>query len=211
MRNFIFLCFCSVFLVNCNKKSVLLPEVTFGENNKIFDFSDIYLFYDTNEKDSLKLNKNNLISTTNWLFHIDKRLPLKTVFPVLESFQKKRDKKSMHKNEKANNYFTTVNLNAKKFHFITTYNTNYILKDSSTINAIYIKNLDSVYIVNKKLCYTYTNKKLTNYLNQLIDIDRCFFFHFNKNMNFQDYITFKNYFNKHTPHSFSIVVNETIY
>ncbi len=50
------------------------------------------MFFDLkNEKDTLvEVNKKNSISSTNWVFNIDKRLPLKLVIPEVMKLQEKK-------------------------------------------------------------------------------------------------------------------------
>jgi len=68
------------------------------------------LFYDETQPDSVLLNRKNLITTTNCLFNIDKRLTLKQAIPYIKYLQNKK-KNAGHKNKKAKNYFTCHDLN----------------------------------------------------------------------------------------------------
>jgi len=108
-----------VFLcISCgNKKELLLPEIDKAEINEITDVSAAYLFYDETQPDSVELNRKNLISTTNWLVNVDKRLTLKQAIPHIKFLQDKK-KSSSHKNEKAKNYFTCHDLSENNLGFI---------------------------------------------------------------------------------------------
>jgi len=108
----------SLFLTSCNKKTVLLPETTNQEITKILDVSPVYVFYDETKADSTEFNRKNMISTTNWLVNIDKRLSLKQLFPHLEYLQTKRNKDGMHKNANAKNYFTCSNPELQNLAFL---------------------------------------------------------------------------------------------
>ena len=78
------------FVFSCgNKKILYLPEINYCEISKIQDVSHAYLFYDEIQKDSVELNRKNLISTTNWLINVDKRLTLKQAIPHLKFLQEK--------------------------------------------------------------------------------------------------------------------------
>jgi len=111
----------SIFLIflSCNNQRVLqLPEVEYSEITEVLDVSPAYIFYDETQPDSTLMNRKNLISTTNWLVNIDKRLTLQQAIPHIKYLQKKRKKKSMHKNEDAKNYFTCNDLSQKNLGFI---------------------------------------------------------------------------------------------
>lgn len=84
-------------LFSCAEKEVQLPQADAAALTEILDHSPIYMFFEIkNEKDTLlDLNKNNAISSTNWVFNIDKRLPLRLVIPELQKLQEKK-KKSAH-------------------------------------------------------------------------------------------------------------------
>lgn len=111
---FIFL----LILFSCGNEKVLqLPEISHSDITEINDVSAAYLFYDETQKDSVELNRKNLISTTNWLVNVDKRLTLKQVIPHIKFLQEKK-KNSSHKNEKAKNYFTCSDTSRKNLGFI---------------------------------------------------------------------------------------------
>ncbi len=86
---------------SCNKKIVLLPEIQTASITEIIDVSPAYLFYDETQPDSVELNRKNLISTTNWLVNVDKRLTLKQAIPHIKFLQEKKRNSKMHKNESA--------------------------------------------------------------------------------------------------------------
>lgn len=113
-----FLLIISFFLLSCGNKKVLqLPEISTSEITEINDVSHAYLFYDETKKDSLELNRKNLISTTNWLINVDKRLTLKQAIPHIKFLQDKKDNSS-HKNKNAKNYFTCNDSSRKDLGFI---------------------------------------------------------------------------------------------
>lgn len=108
-----------VFLcISCgNKKELQLPEIDSTQITEITDVSAAYLFYDETQADSVELNRKNLISTTNWLVNVDKRLTLKQAIPHIKFLQDKK-KSSSHKNEKAKNYFTCHDLSKNNLGFL---------------------------------------------------------------------------------------------
>ena len=107
----------STFSFSCAERELQLPVITANDITEILDVSPIYMFYDE-ATDSVDFNRKNMISTTNWLVNIDKRLTLKQILPHLQYLQEKRRGDGMHKNENAKNYFTCFNEDAKSLSFI---------------------------------------------------------------------------------------------
>ena len=104
--------------ISCGKDKVIqLPEISHSKISEITDVSAAYIFYNETQPDSAELNRKNLISTTNWLVNVDKRLSLKQVIPHIKFLQEKKGSSS-HKNEKAKNYFTCSDTSAKNLGFI---------------------------------------------------------------------------------------------
>ena len=62
----------ALLLWGCQKKQMQLPQVEDTKITSVEDYSQVYLPYDP-ETGQGKLNANGLISSTNWIFHIDKR------------------------------------------------------------------------------------------------------------------------------------------
>lgn len=100
-----------IFTISCEKKSVQLPVLNIsGIQDTIYDNSQIWLFFKIQDGDTIvELNRNNSISTTNWIFNIDKRLPLHQVIPHLKKLIEKRERPAMHPKDKDDtNYFSYV-------------------------------------------------------------------------------------------------------
>lgn len=110
----------AVCLTACGgDKKVLLPQVSGVDSLAVTDHSPVYFFYESIHQDTLiEVNRNNLIGTTNWIFSIDKRLPLKLVVPELVYFLNKKRGDSMHKNEDAEMYFSCSDSIAQQLRFI---------------------------------------------------------------------------------------------
>jgi hypothetical protein len=188
-----------LLLTSCNKKTVLLPETNTKEITEILDVSPIYIFYDETKPDSTDFNRKNMISTTNWLVNIDKRLMLKQILPHLQYLQEKRNKDGMHKNENAKNYFTCFNPEIQNLAFIEFTNLafhdkssekyfseNSIVIDFNTDNEIIILNPNT----NKIILKTETDY-LLNSIEEVVTLGNIIYLNFNKNLSFQDYITYK--------------------
>ncbi|MEN3324283.1 hypothetical protein VP395_11140 [Mariniflexile soesokkakense] len=221
---YILILYASLFIFSCGKdKMVQLPEINHSEISEINDVSAAYLFYNETEVDSIELNRKNLISTTNWLVNVDKRLTLKQVIPKIKFLQEKKQK-SEHKNENAKNYFTCNDISKKDLGFIEFTNVVYKIypfdekpPDSLYINiSINFKSLESITIISSDgFCgnlLTFNWKDFSNKFNDFgfdkstnpIDII------FDENLLFQDYITFKVFLEKMKRNNISISNEEII-
>ena len=139
---------------SCNERVIHLPETNSKAITEILDVSPAYVFYNE-EKDSAEFNRKNLISTTNWLVNVDKRLSLKQAMPHIIYLQDKRKKASMHKNEKARNYFSCSNPDIQNLAFIDFTDVDYSedftkSMDSTKSNfELIIRNLDDMEMISQ--------------------------------------------------------------
>lgn len=197
-----------ILVFSCHsKKTLQLPEINNAEVTEVLDVSPVYLFYDETEVDSVDLNRANLISTTNWLVNVDKRLTLGQVIPKIVKLQDKKRNAEIHKNENSKNYYTCNDTAIKNLGFLdftsVIYKTNYVLP-----------NISPDYENPKKLRVIIDFKspvdiKLVNVFNDSVikkttlphlkedvaalphDSSYEFFLNINDLLSFQDYITFK--------------------
>ncbi|MFD0861845.1 hypothetical protein ACFQ1M_06475 [Sungkyunkwania multivorans] len=169
------------------------------------DVSPIYFFYDDHSSDTMVVNENNRISTTNWIFHIDKRLPLRTVIPEVIRFQEKRKKASLHKNESARNYFSVNDTVTKSLGFIDF--TQQIYLRDSLFSKFYIKERPDQHMsyfnvtVNYKLGDSITvdgntieRNELESFLKEYIDFSAegksaLVYLNFDQRLDFQTFLT----------------------
>ena len=189
----------TVILVSCNKKTVLLPETVNKDITQVLDVSPIYMFYDETKPDSTDFNRKNMISTTNWLVNIDKRLTLKQILPHLQYLQEKRSKDGMHKNENAKNYFTCSNPEIQNLAFIEF--TNVIYHNELTNNSFLKNSIVIDFNVNNEVTILKPNATkiilkteadyLLNNIEEVISIEKKIYLTFNRNLSFQNYITYK--------------------
>lgn len=198
---YIYLLTISILFFSCGKdKVVKLPEINTSEISEINDVSAAYLFYDETKADSVDLNRKNLISTTNWLVNIDKRLTLKQVIPHIKFLQEKKANAG-HKNEHAKNYFTCHDISKNNLGFIEF--TNLVYNNTNTLSNLkaspneIIVNFNTsniIRVINFKLD-TVSKKTTKNNLAKTIkpfDVpENTIKLHFNSNLLFQDYITYK--------------------
>lgn len=198
-----------------DKKVVQLPEIIHSDTNEVLDVSPAYLFYDETKPDSLELNRKNLISTTNWLINVDKRLTLEQAIPSIIFLQEKKRNAKMHKNEAAKNYYTCNNTRIKNLGFIEFTDVVFQL-DQTAENYLKDKASDHV-ILN-------FSQGLNNLDEVILDIDKSaldaievlsketqLLLNFDKTMSFQEYITIKSKLSAIKNPSITINNNEFIY
>ena len=195
-----------ILLIICfscsNEKVIQLPEISHSEITEIIDVSAAYLFYDVTKKDSVELNRKNLISTTNWLINVDKRLTLKQVIPHIKFLQDKKGNSS-HKNQNSKNYFTCNDTSRKNLGFIEFTNVVYTEDDlisfsidiEKVTSFLKVYNLENIKIQSTDGGDITTNSKgLLNILKTILfskEVDRNIILAFEENLSFQEYISIK--------------------
>lgn len=198
-----------LFVFSCGKEKVIqLPEINHSEISEITDVSPCYLFYNEAEKDSVELNRKNLISSTNWLLNIDKRLTLKQIIPHLTFLQNKKSNSS-HKKEGTKNYFTCNNTSKKNLGFIeftdVVYHTetfqdylnahkNFDFSNKMKIDFINSKEIYAEFPVYNLSGLVLNQSNFKKYIeialaNETQAMEIMLFF--NENLSFQDYVSFQ--------------------
>jgi hypothetical protein len=200
MKKQLFLVF--LICVSCqNERLVELPEITQAEISEVLDVSPAYIFYDEREKDSVLFNRKNIIGTTNWLVNVDKRLSLRQALPHLQYLQNKRQKKGMHTNENARNYFTCHDLSKGTLGFLDFTETNFVTEDvpqtktdeSNLKLEIYHPKKIGVITANKPsqiIAVSELEDTLRKFV-KTFSVEQELVLVFDKNLSFQDYITIK--------------------
>lgn len=217
MKNRYLITLISILLFSCGNERILrLLEIKKLAITEIRDVSHAYLFYDETKEDSIELNRKNLIITTNWLVNVDKRLTLAQAIPKIKFLQDKKRNAELHKNENAKNYFTCNDTSIKNLGFLeftdVEYETVQLENDSITLGMLenskeYYKNgtFENAYlivpvIINEKGLIKYEDKSLSilEYINEIpahefqnITLGSSLELYFDKNLSFQDYISFK--------------------
>ncbi len=151
-------------IVSCEgKKEIQLPKADRTIIGDVKEHSPIYIFFKVEGKDTIAdVNRKNAIVSTNWIFNIDKRLPLKLVMPELIKLQAKKDK-SIHKNEAAENYFSYANDKKKTLAFLPFASLKFKIEKPKSGVEIYFTKGDKV-LVNKTIV---EKSNLINYLDSL--------------------------------------------
>ena len=199
-------------LFSCGNEKVLqLPEINNTEITEILDVSAAYVFYDETKPDSTELNRKNLISTTNWLVNVDKRLTLRQAIPSIVFMQNKKRDAKMHKNEAAKNYYTCHYKKINNLGFIEFTDVyyhdetieDYVSEQNIKDYHIIDFNSDSIFIKDKSI-------KLEE-LNPLDSINSKIFLRFDRLMSFQKYISYKEQLTKIDLTQINIDNDEFIY
>ncbi|MBJ6369710.1 hypothetical protein [Snuella sedimenti] len=192
-----------VLIWSCGEKKVIqLPEIDHSKINEITDVSAAYIFYDETKPDSTELNRKNLISTTNWLVNVDKRLTLKQAIPQIILLQKKKRDAEFHKNEEAKNFYTCNDVSIKTLGFIEFTNTFYNqgtpesidLEDHKEAIALNFNDDGGISILNPKKQPYIKETDTKNLLNDLKTLDtsnNLIYLNFHENLTFQDYVSYK--------------------
>lgn len=171
-------------LFSCNQKEVLLPEVDTTIVEKVENLSPIYIFFEVKGKDTIaELNRKNAISSTNFIFNIDKRLPLKLVLPEVVKAVAKKDA-SAHKDSTSQNYYSYSNIKKKQLAFVPFTKMNYKLEKPKSGVNIYFS--DGKIIIDT---VEFKKEKFENYIENLSveDLYKCNFC-FDKNDSYENYI-----------------------
>ncbi len=124
-------------MVGC-KKNVQLAKANRTIDSLVVDHTPVYLFFEEKDSDTLvKVNRNNTISTTNWIFNVDKRLPLKLAIPEIIKLQNKRKNDDVHTEDIAGNYFSYTDSNQRSLAFISFKKFNYTY--NAYFSSVYVK------------------------------------------------------------------------
>lgn len=148
--------------VSCKKEDVQLPKADASVMKEIHDHSPIYMFFRTEENDTIaEVNKKNSISTTNWIYNIDKRLPLHAIVPQIKELQYKK-KNASHKKEGAIDVFSYADSIGNNLAFLPFTDVKYLYDDK--FSKFYIKEHAELYM-------NYNNFTLNFNKNNTITVD----------------------------------------
>lgn len=202
-----------VFLLfSCGKKEdVLLPKSNITVVKDVQDLSPIYIFFKTEGKDTIAdLNRKSAIISTNWIFNIDKRLPLKWVIPQVIKMQEKKRADSAHKNENAQNYYSYADSIGKNLAFLPFTKVYYKMERPAKGSFVvyFKKGKQQVFMGNQEikiaeiLKYFYSIK-----FEKVPDL----VFVFDKNMSYEEYLQYKIVLHKHVTHNLDRLPVEFIF
>lgn len=105
-------------MLSCAKKEVKIPTLPEKGIQEVQNHSQVWLFFEVENKDTIAIvNSKNTISTTHWIYNIDKRLPLKTIMPSIITLQDKHAN-SMHSEKGMHDYFSYSDTISKRLSFL---------------------------------------------------------------------------------------------
>ena len=180
-------------LFSCGKKEdVLLPKSNVTIVKDVQDLSPVYIFFKTQGKDTIAdVNRKNSIISTNWIFNIDKRLPLKLVIPEVMKLQEKKRADSAHKNENAENYYSYADSIGKNLAFLPFTKVYYKMEIANNRSQLYFKKNGMIKYSGRKT-YDFPKNDLPKFLDSLIINPKAEIkFSYDKNMTFGTYIQCK--------------------
>lgn len=218
----------AVFTFSCAKeKAVLLPEIANAKITEVTDVSPAYLFYDATKPDSIELNRGNLITTTNWLVNVDKRLTLKQAIPKIITLQDKKRNAEVHKNDNARNYYTCNDTSIKNLGFLEFTDVIYKLNsiapnvspdygnpraDKIIVDFKSPSDIKLVTILKDSILKKSTLQTLKADVESLPKVGTYeMILNISANLTFQDYISFKSILSQIEPSIMTLNVNEFIY
>lgn len=180
-------------LSSCQNKEVILPQANETVVADVKDYSPIYFFFKTEEKDTLiEVNNNKSISSTNLFFNIDKRLPLRKVILEIKKLQAKNTS-SMHKSVTSENYFTYTDTVKKTMAFFPFTKVKYKLeKPDFNVIYFYLDRNDLVHFKDK----VFSKNELQTFLDSKSVPASSVVFAYDKGMSFGKYIQYQ-FFVKH--------------
>jgi len=144
MKRILFLIIISIFTFSCSKKEIKIPVIAATGIQEVFDHSQIWIFLEKKGDDiSANVNRKNTISSTNWIYNIDRNLPLHTFVNKLSKLQEKHSG-SIHSKEGKQDYFSYSDSESQTLSFITF--DEVIYKTDSLLSKYYIKENSDNYI-----------------------------------------------------------------
>ena len=193
--------FLFILTLSCQNRTVNLPTVGIkGIQDTIYDNSKVWIFFKVENNDTIaKLNKNNSVANTHWIFNIDKRLSLKHVIPKIQQLQLKKAKPSMHDNGKLmHSYYSYVDTVANKLSMVLFDSVKYITHNQLKLEQISKDSLFDHLIINynNKGVYVDGHKvemsNLKSHLGKSLNTNNLkIHLSFDKDLSFQNYIHLK--------------------
>jgi len=137
MKNKIIVVLISCLFISCAKKEIKIPIIAASGIQEVLDHSQVWIFLENNEGEiTADVNRKNTISSTNWIYNIDRNLPLHTFVNTLTTLQEKHSG-SMHSKKGTHDYFSYSDSESQKLSFITFNEVTY--KTDSLLSKYYIK------------------------------------------------------------------------
>lgn len=141
---FVFIVFFLLCSCKYSGKKVKLPVLDYEPMiEQVTDYSTIYVFYDEHTA-GYDLNKNNLITSTHWVFHIDSRIGLPAFFKVMQVMQNQKDSPNLHAKPNSRNYVSVANQKTNKLGFVDVTPTRFFLTEDKNSTSVTVFSADRV-------------------------------------------------------------------
>lgn len=216
----------SFLMIGCAKKELKIPTLAEKGIQEIQNHSQVWLFFEVKNNDTVAVvNRKNTISTTHWIYNIDKRLPLKAIIP---SIIKLRDKhaNSMHSEKGMFDYFSYSDTISKKISLLkfdgVTFETIDVLSknflEENAANHPNYHNIQLVFNQNKVLINAVETAQ-SNFKNDLLAFLKLpdegkqpmLHLNFNRNLLYQDYLFYRTIINNLSDENILVNKNEIIF
>ncbi len=133
----------SILFLSCAKQELKIPTLSEKGIQEIQNHSQVWFFLEVKNNDTIaQINKRNTISTTHWIFNIDKNLPLKAITSSISKLQYKHAN-SFHSEEGMYNYFSYIDTISGKLSLLKFNSISY--KADSVLSKSYIKTNSTIY------------------------------------------------------------------
>jgi hypothetical protein len=199
----IYLLFISLTLIGCAKKEIKIPTLATSGIQELYDHSQVWMFFEVINNDTVaEVNRKNTISSTHWIYNIDKNLPLKSIIPSIIKLQEKHAN-GIHSKEGMFDYFSFSDTISKKLSFVKF--DGVIFNTDSTTSKQYIKGNSKDYLNYNNISITFNpsntwindskmeNGELESTLLEFIEFSSegkqtMLHLNFNQNLSYQDYL-----------------------
>lgn len=201
----ILLIFLPFLMLGCAKKEVKIPTLAEKGIQEIQNHSQVWLFFEVKNNDTIAaVNRKNTISTTHWIYNIDKRLPLKAIIPSIIMLQDKHAN-SMHSEKGMLDYFSYSDTISKKLSLLefdgVTFKIDGLLSNKFIENNTDYLNYHNIHIVFNQNSALINGVKTdqSNFKNELAALLKLYteekqtmlHLNFNRNLMYQDYLFYR--------------------
>ena len=178
--------FIAVLLFSCaEKKEILLPKSDVTLVKEVWDLSRIdFIFSVENEDTLVDIRKNTVITTTNWIFNIDKRLPLSVVIPEVKKLQEKKLKRKSDEDAPKDNFYAYADTVRRNLAFVPFTDVTYVQEKPKEGMIVFFKKDGQILVNGIKVKKEDLKRYIGNNNIASEDVHFCF----DKNSSFETYI-----------------------
>ncbi len=179
-------------IVSCQEQKVFVPQSDISLQTEVTNFTPVtFLYQEKDNNPQIEVKDKGIITQTEWIFEVDKRLPLKLVIPEIQRLQDKKIKKAEGK--VLSNYYTYMDTLTKQVAYMPFTKVSY--QDASLQMEQNAEKLDvkvtreGLLFVNEKLL---KNQTIAEYLKENFPQDKVtIYLAFDENLTFNKYLQTK--------------------